>query len=252
MDIIMNAILVKEAETSTPSSPKSVCYRLSVTNPKFVGLAAALNRIAAKASAKLNIQPMISTKEKVEKLIAEYNPDAGLEIPLAEVTYSGFDYNKKYDASEHTNTDVAKEEEALKLVHKWWMSRMDPKANWAPIDDLDLDVTGISTYDAGERCGKAMAHCTINATPKQVMAYFADRRNSSNLDGDVLESTYTTSTELLPVPVGIATISDREILYRSVFVRNDEEESYTNVGYSIEDDRRPIEKGKVRMEQLFV
>ena len=72
MDIIMNAILVKEAETSTPSSPKCMCYRFTVTNPKFVGLAAALNRVAAKAAAKLNIQPMISTKEKVEKILAEY------------------------------------------------------------------------------------------------------------------------------------------------------------------------------------
>jgi hypothetical protein len=72
MDIIMNAILVKEAETSTFSSPKSVCYRLNVTNPKFVGLAAALNRVAAKAAAKMNSQPMISTKEKVEKILTEY------------------------------------------------------------------------------------------------------------------------------------------------------------------------------------
>ena len=72
MDIITSALLVKEAETSTPSSPKSVCYRLSVSNPKFVGLAAALNRVAAKVSAKLNVQPMISTKEKVEKILAEY------------------------------------------------------------------------------------------------------------------------------------------------------------------------------------
>jgi hypothetical protein len=72
VDVITSALLVKEAATSTPSSPKSVCYRLSVANPKFVGLAAALNRTAAKAAAKLNIQPMISTKEKVEKILAEY------------------------------------------------------------------------------------------------------------------------------------------------------------------------------------
>jgi hypothetical protein len=65
------ALLVKEKEGSD-GSPVSVCYRLTATNPKFTGLSSALNRIAAKAAAKLSVAPMISTKENVERILAEY------------------------------------------------------------------------------------------------------------------------------------------------------------------------------------
>jgi hypothetical protein len=45
---------------------------MTVANPKFTGVAAVLNRIAAKAATKATVMPLISMKERVEKVLAEY------------------------------------------------------------------------------------------------------------------------------------------------------------------------------------
>jgi hypothetical protein len=69
------------------------------------------------------------------------------------------------------------------------------------------------------------------------------------LAAEVLDSTYTAETSLMQIPIPIPTISDRESLYRSVNVRNEQDRSFTNVAYSVEDERRPVEGGKVRRKQ---
>jgi hypothetical protein len=92
-------------------------------------------------------------------------------------------------------------------------------------------LEGYSAYDAVNRYGKGMAHGFINATPKQVMAWLADGRGDGILTVDVVEKTYTTSTEILPIPITIPTISDRETLYRAAYIRNEADNSFTRVGY---------------------
>ena len=48
---------------------------------------------------------------------------------------------------------------------------------------------------------------------------------------DVVEKTYSTSTEVLPIPITVPTVSDRETLYRAAYIRNDADNSFTRVGY---------------------
>jgi hypothetical protein len=176
VDIAMNIFLVKEKETSTSSAPVSSCYSFGSANPKFTGLAAVLNRVAAKTTAKVAVAPMLAMKEKVEKILAEYEPDAGPDLPLAEVTFKGFDHNGEYSVAEHTDTDRAKKKEAEELLHDWWMQRMNPKMGWAEIfkedgSRLDHGLSSYHAYDKETQSGRAMAHGYVNATPKQVMGY---------------------------------------------------------------------------------
>jgi len=95
-----------------------------------------------------------------------------------------------------------------------------------------------------------VVHTYINATPHQVMGYFADRSREMVVAVETLDETYTVDTALLQIPIPIPTVSDRESLYRSVKFRNDEERSYTTVFYTVEDERKPVEGGKVRIESL--
>ncbi|GMI32629.1 hypothetical protein TeGR_g3095 [Tetraparma gracilis] len=147
VDVKMSAFWAKPKPTSTPASPVSVCYYMTAANPKFTGVAAVLNRIAAKAATKATVMPLISMKERVEKVLADYDPDAG-SVPLAEVAFKGFNHNGEYDPSKLTEMDKAKKEEAEKLQHEWWMGRMNPKNKWVEMlkeDESRLD-NGISGY----------------------------------------------------------------------------------------------------------
>ena len=81
------------------------------------------------------------------------------------------------------------------------------------------------------------------------MGCFADPRYSSALDIDVVERNYTTMTELLVIPINVPTISDRETLYRGCR-RRYEDGSFGVINYSIVDERRPVPKGRVRVEAM--
>lgn len=72
MDVASAALLAKEKEGS--GGAVSVCYRLSNINPRFTGLASGMNKIVAKAAAKLAVPPMLITKENVELALKEYAP----------------------------------------------------------------------------------------------------------------------------------------------------------------------------------
>jgi hypothetical protein len=95
---------------------------------------------------------------------------------LSEVTFKGFDHSNEFNPAEHTDLDRAKREEAEKLLHDWWMQRMNPKMGWKEILNEDKSrlsegVTGFAKYDDVARCGEGMAHCYVNATPKQVCGW---------------------------------------------------------------------------------
>jgi hypothetical protein len=231
-----------------------VCYRLSVLDPKFTGLAAALNRIAAKAAAKLTVAPMMTTKTNVEKIVAAYDPNAGPELPLAEVAFKGFDHNGEYSVAEHTDMDRAKKKEAEELLHDWWMQRMNPKMGWTEMlkedgSRLDHGMSGYHAYDDETRCGRAMAHCFVNATPAQVAGRFSDRRGNESSRVEFLDTTYTIEVGALQIPIPIPTISDRESLYRGIKFWS-QDNSFVYVAYTTEDERRPVGGGKVRIESL--
>ena len=164
--------------------------------------------------------------------------------------FKGFDHTNEFNPAEHTETDKARKAEAEALAHDWWMQRMNPKKGWAEMlkDDgsrLDHGMSGYHAYDQESRCGRAMAHCYVNATPAQVSGYFADPRNN-DLSSEVLERSYTTMVGCIQVPIPIPTVSDREVLYRSVWFRNDQDNSLLSLSYTVEDERKPVEGGKVR------
>jgi hypothetical protein len=164
----------------------------------------------------------------------------------------GFDHNSEYNPAEHTETDKARKAEAEALTHDWWMQRMNPKMGWTEVlkedeSRLDHGLSGYHTYDHESRCGRAMAHCYVNATPAQVAGCFADRRNN-DLSSEILESSYTTMVGFVEIPIPIPTISDREALYRSVWFRNDRDHSLVSLSYTVEDERKPVAGGKVRIE----
>jgi hypothetical protein len=252
MELSIGVFLVTEKEGT--SGAVSICYRLTVMNPKLVGMLSYFNKTAAIAGAKVMVGPLVSTKEGVEKLLAEYDPNAGPGVPPPEVVYKGFDHNGEYDEGEHTDMDRAKKTEAEQLVHDWWMQRMNPKMGWEELlkedkSRLDHGVSAFHVYDQATRIGKGMAHCFVNATPKQVFGWAADRRTrSSNIE--YLNPTYTTSTGVLQIPIPVPLIDDRESVYRSVKFRNDQDNSYAQVDYTVEVAERPVEGGKVRIEAL--
>jgi hypothetical protein len=101
---------------------------------------------------------------------------------LTEVVFKGFDHNGEYNTAEHTDADRSNKEEAEKLLHEWWMQRMNPKMGWTEMlkedgSRLENGFSGYHAYDNETRCGRAMAHGYVNATPKQVMGY--ERRAAS-------------------------------------------------------------------------
>jgi hypothetical protein len=100
-------------------------------------------------------------------------------------------------------------------------------------------------YDKETRSGYGVARAFVNATPKQVAGLFADSRNRLG-SGEALDFSYTTMLGVIQIPIPIPTISDRESLYRSAIFKNDKDNSYTCVFYTVEDARRPAEAGKVR------
>jgi hypothetical protein len=170
--------------------------------------------------------------------------------PLSEVTFKGFDHNGEYDEAKHTDTDRAKKEEAEQLLHNWWMQRMNPKMGWTEMlqqdgSRLDHGVSGYNAYDHESRCGRAMAHCYVNATPAQVAGLYADARNASSMATDLLETSYTAQVGVMQIPIPIPTISDRESLYRSVWFRHNQDNSLVYLSYTVKDERRPAEGGKV-------
>jgi hypothetical protein len=173
-------------------------------------------------------------------------------LRLSEVVFKGFDHNGEFNPAEHTDVDRAKKEEAEKVLHDWWMQRMNPKMGWTEMlqedgSRLDHSMSGYHTYDHESHCGRAMAHCYVNATPAQVAGCYADPRNN-DLSSEVLESSYTTLVGFFEIPIPIPTISDRESLYRSVWFRNGQDNSIVSLSYTVEDERKPVVGGKVRIE----
>ncbi|GMI41246.1 hypothetical protein TeGR_g3202 [Tetraparma gracilis] len=128
---------------------------------------------------------------------------------LSEVTFKGFDHNGDYNTAEHTDLDRAKREEAEKLLHEWWMQRMNPKMGWEEILNEDKSrlsegVTGFAKYDDVSRCGEGMAHCYVNATPKQVCGWYANNlRTDKSESYERLEQTYTTSVNIMQIPIPV-------------------------------------------------
>jgi hypothetical protein len=243
-------MLVKEVEGS--EGKKCEVLRLNRVDPKFSKGLGWVNKIAAAEATKYNASPLVALKRDVERLVQEYKTKNGPS--LSEVTFKGFDHNGEYSVAEHTDEDRAKKEEAEKILHDWWMQRMNPKMGWTEMfkEDgarLDHGMSCYHTYDHESRRGKAMAHCYVNATPAQVAGLYADSRTESAGSEEVFESSYTTRTALIQIPIPIPTVSDRESLYRSVNVRNEQDRSFMNVCYSVKDDRRPEEGGKVRRER---
>jgi hypothetical protein len=112
---------------------------------------------------------------------------------------------------------------------------------------LDNGIKGYYKYDKDSSCGMAVARCYVNATPAQAAGFFADRRNSTWLSVEIVEESYTAALEIAQIPVPIPTVSDREVLTRSVWFKNDQDNSYVSVNYTVEDERRPVEGGKVRV-----
>jgi hypothetical protein len=171
---------------------------------------------------------------------------------LSEVVFKGFDHNGEFDEAEHTDTDLAKKEEVEKLLHDWWMQRMNPKMGWTEMlkedgSRLDHGMSGYHKYDKESSCGMAMAHGFVNATPKQVAGLYADARSAALLSTDSLESSYTAEIAVLQIPIPIPTVSDRETVYRSAWFMNDQDNSYLSVSYTVKDERRPEDGGKVRI-----
>ncbi|GMI54672.1 hypothetical protein TeGR_g1117 [Tetraparma gracilis] len=162
--------------------------------------------------------------------------------PLAEVAFKGFDHNGEFNPAEHTDVDRAKKEEAEKVLRDWWMQRMNPKMGWTEMlkedkSRLDNGMSSYHKYDDETRCGRAMAHCYVNATPKQAAGYYADIRNNASTSTEVLETSYTTMLGCKQLPIPILTISDREVLYRNVWFRNDQDHSFMSMSYTVEDVR---------------
>jgi hypothetical protein len=79
-----------------------------------------------------------------------------------------------------------------------------------------------------------------------------DGRGEGLLTVDMVEKTSTVSIERQDIPIPIPTISDREILYRGAFMKDEVDETYTRIGYSVEDERRPVEEGRVRVEFTYL
>jgi hypothetical protein len=148
--------------------------------------------------------------------------------PLSEVAFKGFDHHGQYSEAEHTDMDRAKKEEAEKLLNDWWMRRMNPRMGWEQLlkedkSRLDNGLSVYHAYDDETRCGRAIAHCYVNATPAQVMGVYVDRRTAASTSSEVVDLSYTTATTLSQVPIPIPAVSNRDALYRSANFRDSQE-----------------------------
>jgi hypothetical protein len=215
-----------------------------------------VNSFMAEKASETIAAPLVQLKRNVERIMEDY------AAPLSEVTFKGFNHHGQYDPAEQTDVDKTKLEEAKGLVKKIWDNRMNPKSGFKEIVKPDGynpngDVRCFMMYDEKERYGLSLAHCIVNATPKQCMGYYADRRNASSFNDevDIVATSYTTALELLLIKSPVPTVSDREALFRTCFFRETdrtETDSYFKVGYTMEDERRPAKKGRVRMDTLFL
>jgi hypothetical protein len=162
--------------------------------------------------------------------------------------------NNEFDAREHTELDRKRYKEANELIATSWKDRFNPKKGWTAVRNEDGShhdggVTGFMRFDSASGAGYSIAHCIIDVHPKQVMAVFEDDRNSV-LDTVCYERTYTKGLFAVVIPIHTLGVSDREMLYWSTrFV--DDEYNYGIVGYSVDDDRFPPVKGRVRADSLF-
>jgi hypothetical protein len=173
----------------------------------------------------------------------------------AEVAFLGFNHNNEYNPAEHTDLDKQMLEEGKGIVAKSWNDRYNPSERWEEVlnedgSKLDGGVTGFSKYDPITRCGYGVAHVFINAKPSQVMARFRDVRNSPVEKTRFEGNTYTAGLYFSVVPSNIPTISDREVMYRTVYFKEDEY-SFSSCGYSVEDERQLPAKDRVRIDSLF-
>ncbi|GMI38379.1 hypothetical protein TeGR_g13292 [Tetraparma gracilis] len=120
-----------------------------------------ISKIAAHEANKFNAAPLVQLKKDVRRLLEEHK--VGPLPSLASVVYHGFDHDKKYNPAEHTDVDRAKKEEAEKLLHDWWMQRMNPKMSWTEMlkedgSRMDHGLSGYHKYDKDTHEGMAMAH----------------------------------------------------------------------------------------------
>jgi hypothetical protein len=157
---------------------------------------------------------------------------------------------------EITDIDETKIIEGQELVENIWRNRMNPKEGLKPVlnedgSELELGVKGFVKYSkqSAGLLPEALAHAVIDATPQQVMGLFADSRKDTKLSTrEVIESTYTTALEYRHVPVSVATVSDRDFLFRTAH-KKIEEGVYVSVSYVRERSERKKELAAAARQQ---
>jgi hypothetical protein len=82
---------------------------------------------------------------------------------------------RRYNEGEHDDVDKRKLQEGKTMIATAWNDRYNPAKGWEEFLDEDGSrpdggITGFSQYDPITRCGTAISHAVIDATPTQVMA----------------------------------------------------------------------------------
>jgi serine/threonine protein kinase/ABC-type branched-subunit amino acid transport system substrate-binding protein len=243
---------------------KSEVWRMNEMNPMFSIALLGANEMAARRSLTANAYPLVLVKRRVEKILREYarknaKNEGGVDetLPLPLVIMRGYDPDKKYDAALLTDKDKSKSESLAAKMDVFEGQCLDKKcaANWKEVllpGDAPLPVSARcwGRYNEGAKCGEAYARVNIRATPGQIMALYCDERYSGGAafsDVEVLEKDLMSRLDYMKMPKsGIPGVSDRDSLTRGVVIKL-ERGGLFFCAYQILDDRRPEEKGCVRL-----
>jgi len=128
-----------------------------------------------------------------------------------------------------------------KLKHGWKRT-VNPDGS-----PLPFDFRSYCRYNKKEECGEAIAIGEVRASPKQVFAWHLTELRKSKMDIETVEPGYQ-SKVLYKYVVGDmgGVVSDRDLLWKtSVMMYKDG--SLADIGYSVEDERKPVSKKVRRM-----
>jgi len=199
------------------------------------------------------------TRKKKENKLDVHNSRCGK-------IHKGFDYDSSYDESLLTSKDKEAvtfvTETAERLVSE---CRGDDSGSAISFEALSAEddmpfqygVQGWSRFNRMSKMGETVAVLPcVNATPSQTFAKYSEVLDTSDYSSEDLkqiEKVYedsTTRIEFLKLPFP-SPLSDREMLWRGFYMKLSDG-SFVDVTYDIEDERKPVANGAVRMGLYYV
>ena len=193
--------------------------------------------------------------------------DLAVSAQLAEVVFKGYDhYGSQYDEGEHTEEDKKQIASMMSTIERFHdecsddqkdvkMRLLVANANINPWEAIACSdgASCWGRYNASISCGESFARIEVSATPAHIFALYMDSRQEKSSDYDKIEKIEDGSTVQLlfqNIPTKVPGMSNRESLARGVVKRF--EGGLLQAFYQVEDERKPVAKGGMRVFTEYV